>query len=442
MPQLSVDLSNPLVQPEADAQVLGVIRLSNTERFSFYSLDAELIGRNEQGEVVSKQVSTLRMAGIVEANALMRAPFRFSFPPSDSGMGLTWEVVAQLYFKEGAPITAWAMLGQPIPLPGTLPVLPAPPAPKQTTWKRIEKAAQVPFAAFLITIGVAMLNFHPEAPPTPLAVLSMYGAICLLQGFAMWASFLQAKHQPIVRWLGTALSILFWGFVLKQLALLPGSDDVPSLHAQVSHYFAVHTFSHVAWAACLPILTLMVVFPWLKTPRDPYWIRSASYLFLLHNLCLLPIALLHAPSEWMNPIYVAGATNIFLLAYTANKLPWQHLTRPWIYASGLAILPSLVGLIVWDPVHGWMAGAGMVVVVGAYLAMALIHHHRISRFGEVKAQLLSTSAVRCERVSLLIEVTPPRSLELEEVRATLTCLRIVHQGGGRGGSSRHVEVHS
>jgi hypothetical protein len=186
----------------------------------------------------------------------------------------------------------------------------------------------------------------------------------------------------------------------------------------------------------------MVVFPWLKTPRDPYWIRSASYLFLLHNLCLLPIALLHAPSEWMNPIYVAGATNIFLLAYTANKLPWQHLTRPWIYASGLAILPSLVGLIVWDPVHGWMAGAGMVVLIGAYLAMALIHHHRISRFGEVKAQLLSTSAVRCERVSLLIEVTPPRSLELEEVRATLTCLRIVHQGGGRGGSSRHVEVHS
>jgi hypothetical protein len=44
MPQLSVDLSNPLVQPEADAQVLGVIRLSNTERFSFYSLDACCMG--------------------------------------------------------------------------------------------------------------------------------------------------------------------------------------------------------------------------------------------------------------------------------------------------------------------------------------------------------------------------------------------------------------
>lgn len=420
MPLLTIDLSDPLVQPSAQAAVVGVIRLSGPENLKFHSLDAELIGRDASGAVMSRQSATLRMAGMVHADTGMRVPFRFAFPDQEALTELAWEVQACLDLREKPSVTAQAKLGQLRGLPDEFPTVPAESNAKQTIWERINKIASFPITVIVLVIGVGILISRPKIPIFPLAIFSLYGVILLLQGTVMWAVLLHGTRAPTLRALGTVLSLLLWGLALQQAGILETMQLLAQQAPLKPGFFAEDTLLRLAWAACLPVLTFLLATPWLEAPERKHLASSGRFFLHLHLLCLLPVVILHAPDEWRNALYVASAVNLLILGKSIAKLPWQHLTRPWIFNMEISSVPSVMGLLAWEPVHGWKAAIGLVVLIGVLVVLAFIHRQRHQCFGVVRAQLLPATAVRCERVSLLVEMTPPKDLEILYFKAKLT----------------------
>jgi hypothetical protein len=421
MPLLTIDLSDPLVQPSPQAAVVGVIRLSGPENFKFHSLDAELIGRDASGAVMSRQSATLRMAGMVHADTGMRVPFRFAFPDQEALTELTWEVQACLGLREQPAVSAQAKLGQAREVIDEFPPLTHARNVGPTFTERIEKVAKVPFTAFFLAIGIGMLTSTPDAPLGPFAIFYLFGANILLMGVLMWAMILSGTPHLVFRFLSTALSLLLWGFALQQVGLLQVIDLLSPQPSLLPGFFAQNTPNRLAWAACLPSLTMLLATPWIEPPEHKQLLSSSRFILHLNLACLLPIALLQAPAEWMNPLYLASAINLLLLSQNIAQLPWQHLTQPWIFNMEISSVPSVMGLLVWEPVHGWKAAIGLVVLIGVLVVLAFIHRQRHQCFGLVRAQLLPATAVRCERVSLLVEMTPPKDLEILYFKAMLSC---------------------
>jgi hypothetical protein len=417
MPTLHIEISNPLVPKVPDAMVLGTIRLSDPEQFVFHTLEVVLVSRTHDGLATEYEAHTLRMAGSVPGGEQKHIPFTLRLPATTPDKPLDWEATATLSFPDGPPLRATAVLGQE-PAPPVLPDEPMPATSHLHGFGLWAFVGHLVAALFLLGLGTTMLLIHPVAPTPVLMVKAILGAIALLAGVVQWVGLLHSTPSAFVKVLGSLLGVAYCTWVMMGIGLLGGASEeiAPAT-------WAIDPTRHLPWAICLPVLWLGVIAPWTDAPPEIPALLSIRVLVALHGLCLLPLVALQAPEFWRNELLVTALALTGMLFNAGLKMAWRNLSMSWVVVLALASVPSLIALLVWDPVYGWRAALGLFWLLRIYLGLSLLNQTALASFGHVKARLVPQHPIRCERMYLIIAIDPPDPLTIVEAKATLSCTR-------------------